>query len=200
MGAFDVWASARQAMEHALASEHAADGAADRLARAAYRLADLLPDAYAPPIRILRRIVGCAGIELSDVVAVGAAAFVCAAATPGFRPILVRLRRTQPAEQLTMAAARALALFTFWNSSGAVLEKVGWGGVEAGALAIAMPAPDLRDALRRAGHAGAAARFSVPVSALDARLRMLGETVGSGERPVSAFRLTTARAVVDSKA
>lgn len=196
MGAFDVWASTRQGMERALATEHASDGAADRLARAALQLADL-PDAYAHPMRILRRVVGCAGLELSDLVAVGAAAFICAASAPGFRPLLVRLRRTQPAEQLTMAAARALALFTFWNSCGAVLDKVGWGGIEAGALAIAMPAPDLRDALHRIGHSAAAAHFAVPIPALDARLRMLGETVGSGERPVSAFRLTTARAVVD---
>lgn len=196
MPAFDVWASTRQAMERALATEHAAGAEADRLAKATLRLADL-PDAYAHPVRVLRRIVGCAGIELSDLVAIGAAAFVCAAADPGFRPLLVRLRRTQPAEQLTMAAARALALFTFWNACGAVMEHVGWGGVEAGALAIAMPAPDLRDALRRMGPSAAAAHFVVPLHALDARLRMLGETVGSGERPVSAFRLTTARAVVD---
>lgn len=196
MAALDVWASTRQAMERALAREHAAGAEADRLAKATLRLADL-PDAYVHPMRILRRIVGCAGVELSDMAAVGAAVFVHSAASPGCRPVLVRLRRTQPAEHLTMAAARALALFTFWNACGSVLEHVGWGGVEAGALAIAMPAPELRDAVQRTGHSAAAAKFTVPISALDARLRMLGETVGSGERPVSAFRLTTARAVVD---
>lgn len=189
-----------EALRRANALEHASSEAADKLARYAWTMAGLALAEPAHPMRVLRRLVGVAGIELNDKIAIGAAVFVLASATIGIDPVWVRLKRTQPPEQLTMAAARAVAIYAFWNACRVIVPRPAEGGIEAAALAIAMPSRDVRWLLHEhVPRPNIAEHFHVPLLALDARLRMLGEQVGSGERPVSDFRLTTARTVVDSE-
>jgi len=92
---------------------------------------------------------------------------------------VVRIARRQSDEMLTMAYARACALFMAWLHS----EEWADALIDAVAVALVMPEPALRSDMRELSVHELADAYVVEPSVVLQRMKMLHRTHDSGERP-----------------